>query len=89
MNEGSAARPGGEALRLPESGGYGANTPNEKNYGYMVWSAKPIDRIEELKKLRLEGGMAVIDGPKTREVQEFLKSLTEGVRVQEVSLEKQ
>ena len=89
LNEGSAARPGGEALRVPEKGSYGPNSATEKNYVYLVWSAQPNPQIEPLKKLRLEGGMAVIDGDKVREIQEYLKQPPAGVKVQEVSLENQ
>lgn len=89
LNSGSAERPGGQALRVPERGSFGPNTESEKNYPYMVWSHAPVPEMEALKMLRQEGGMAVVEGDKVREVKEFLERRAPGVLVRPVSLEKQ
>jgi hypothetical protein len=88
-NQGSAARPAVEALRIPEQGSFGAQSAKEKDYPYLVWAAAPIPEMEALKMLRLEGGMAVVEGDKVREVKEFLDHPKPNVLVKPVSLEKQ
>jgi hypothetical protein len=89
LNGGRSERPGGEALRVPEKGWFAANTANEKNYPFFVWGAAPIPQMEALKMLRHEGGMAVVDGDKVREVKDFLDHPGANVVVKAISLEKQ
>lgn len=89
MNSGSAARPGAEALRVPDRAGFQPNTPDEKNYPYFVWSALPIPEMEALKLLRQVGGMAVVEGEEVKKVKQFLDRPTPNVLVRPISLEKQ
>jgi len=89
LNGGRAARPGGEALRVPDHGGFQPNTPNEKNFPYFVWATSPVKEMEALKMLRQEAGMAVVEGEKVREIQHFLDRRDPKVLVRAISLEKQ
>ncbi len=89
LNGGSASRPGGEALRVPERGSFGPVNAKEKNYPYLVWAAAPVKEMEDLKLLRQEGGMAIVEGDKVREIKEFLDHPTPSVLVKAVELEKQ
>jgi class 3 adenylate cyclase/tRNA A-37 threonylcarbamoyl transferase component Bud32 len=91
LNGGSAARPAGEALRVPERGSYGTNTAKDQNYPYFVWSAAPVPEMEALKSLRQESGMSIAEGPKVAEIQAFLKqyeNANDKVLIKAISLEK-
>ena len=88
LKGGSAARPGGESLRVPETGSF-AQGP-EKDDVYLVWSQKPVPAMEELKTLRQDHGMSVVEGDKMGEVQSFLRRFevpNEQVLVRKMSLE--
>jgi len=74
LSSGTAERPVGQALRIPEKGWYGPNTASDKNYPYFVWSAAAIPEMESLKLLRQDHGNAVVDSEaKIAEIQAFLK----------------
>jgi hypothetical protein len=85
LNSGSAARPAGEMLRVPEKNSYRPNSPEDQNYPYFVWSASPIPEMEALKSQPLA------TGPKVAEIQAFLKkyeNVNDKVLIKAISLEK-
>jgi serine/threonine protein kinase len=91
MNGGSASRPGGQAVRIPEKGWFAPNTADSKEYPYLVWSRAPIPELEQLKSLRQIQGMAVVEGSRVAEVEAFLtrrRVANETALVQAISLEK-
>jgi len=75
LNSGEAKREAGETLRLPSHGWFEPNQEGERNEPYLVWSESPVDDVEQLKLLRQEDGVAIVEDPtRVKDVHQYLTS---------------